>query len=147
MLAGSCGISALASAGCQGERDAEFLERELCPDPVVGRGEGQARLGQGRQRARPVSLSGGQPGDPGVDHGLEGRAAVDPCRRPRCGQHGRGGLVFAPLQVDARSGQVGDDLSHPVRHGAVFGGSPGSAVQRRVGGDQVAVQECYPGLQ
>ena len=43
----------------QGERDAELLERELCPDPVIGRGEGQARVGQRRQRARPVPLSGG----------------------------------------------------------------------------------------
>ena len=83
------------------------------PDPVVGRGQGQARLGQRRQRARPVSLSGGQPGDPGVDRDLQDRAAVDPCRVPRCGQQGRGGLVFAPLQVDPRRGQVGEASPNP----------------------------------
>ena len=61
------------------------------------------------------------------------RAAVDPCRRPRRGQQGRGRLVFAPLQVDPRFDQVGEDHSHPVRHGVVFGGSLGGAVQRRAG--------------
>jgi hypothetical protein len=82
-----------------------------------------------------VVLSGGQPGDPGADHALEDRAAVDPCRRPRCGQQGRGRLVFAPLQVDPRLEQAGEDQSHPVRHGMVFRGSLDSAVRRGAGRD------------
>ena len=49
------------------------------------------------------------------------------------GQQGRGGLVFAALQVDSRFDQVGEDQSHPVRHGAVFRGSSAEPVQRRSG--------------
>ena len=117
----------------QGERDTELLDRELRPDPVIWRGEGQAGLGQRRQGTGPVSLSRGQPGDPGVDHGLKDRAAVDPRRRLCCGQQGGGGLVLAPFQVDPGCGQAGQDPSHPVHDGMVFRGSPGDPAQRRLG--------------
>ena len=90
------------------------------PGPVIGRSEGQAGLGQKRQRTRPVPLSRGQPRDPGVDHGLQDRAAVDPRRRPCCGQQGRGGLVLAPFQKAPGFGQAGEVAPQPVRFSAMF---------------------------
>ena len=111
-FAGNRGINAPAWAGARASATRNSSSAN-CARTLSSGAVSPGVPGPRGQRARPVALGGGQPGNPGVDHALDVRAAVDARHVPRCGQQVRGGPVFAPLQMDPRLDHAGEDLSYP----------------------------------